>query len=138
MSSECDYSSDLASCHFDLFPKTKFQLKSRRFNSIEEIQEKSQGVLNRFTETDFLNMFGYWRKLWDLYTGRLLRRWQQPPIIKFKFRIFIASIHEHWERTSYIQKMYCYFLQFFQTQLIIFNPFNTQNSPNIPASVSVT
>jgi histone-lysine N-methyltransferase SETMAR len=39
------YSPDLASCVFFFFPKMKLQLKSRRFDRVEEIQRESQYVL---------------------------------------------------------------------------------------------
>ena len=35
------YSPDLAPCNFFLFPKLKLQMKGRRFDTIEEIQEES-------------------------------------------------------------------------------------------------
>jgi transposase len=47
------YSPDLALCDFFLFPKMKLKLKGRRFDSTEEIQTESQGVLDTLTEKDF-------------------------------------------------------------------------------------
>jgi hypothetical protein len=47
------YSPDLAPCDFFLFPKMKFKLKGRRFDTIEEIQAESQRVLDSLTEKDF-------------------------------------------------------------------------------------
>ena len=40
------YSPDLAPCDFFLFPKLKLRTKGRRFDTIEEIQEESQRVLD--------------------------------------------------------------------------------------------
>jgi hypothetical protein len=40
------YSPDLAPCDFLLVPKMKLKLKGRRFDTIEEIQAKSQTVLD--------------------------------------------------------------------------------------------
>jgi hypothetical protein len=47
------YSPDLAPCDFFLFPKMKLKLKRRRFDTMEEIQAKSQRVLDTLTEKDF-------------------------------------------------------------------------------------
>jgi len=59
------YSSDLASCDFFLFPKMKLKLKGRRFNTSEEIQAKTQKVLDTLTEKDFQETFQKWRRWWD-------------------------------------------------------------------------
>jgi hypothetical protein len=59
------YSPDLAPCDFFLFPKMILNLKARRFDTIEEIQTKSQGVLDTVTENDFQETFQTWRRLWD-------------------------------------------------------------------------
>jgi hypothetical protein len=40
------YSPDLAPCDFFLFPKLKLKLKGRRFDTIDEIQDESQKVLD--------------------------------------------------------------------------------------------
>jgi hypothetical protein len=40
------YSPDLASCDFFLFPKMKLKLKGHQFDTTEEIQAKSQKVLD--------------------------------------------------------------------------------------------
>ena len=40
------YSPDLVPCDFFLFPKLKLRMKGRTFNTIEEIQEESQWVLD--------------------------------------------------------------------------------------------
>jgi hypothetical protein len=47
------YSPDLATCDFFQFPKMKFKLKGRRFDTTEEIQAESQTVLDTLTEKDF-------------------------------------------------------------------------------------
>jgi hypothetical protein len=49
------YSPDLAPCDFFLFPKMK--LKGSRFDTIEEIQTKSKGVLHTLAEKDFQDAF---------------------------------------------------------------------------------
>ena len=59
------YSPDLAPCAFYVFPKKKFQLKGRHFVSIEEIQAKSQQVLNTLTVADFNECFQKWQNNWD-------------------------------------------------------------------------
>jgi hypothetical protein len=48
---------DLATCDFFLFPKMKFKLKERRFDTIEEIQAESQRLLDTLTEKDFQEAF---------------------------------------------------------------------------------
>jgi hypothetical protein len=55
------YSLDLAPCDFFLFPKMKFKLKGGRFDTVEEIQAKSQRVLDIPTEKDFQKAFHKWR-----------------------------------------------------------------------------
>jgi hypothetical protein len=40
------YSPDLAACDLLLFPKMKFKLKRRQFDTTEEFQAESQRVLN--------------------------------------------------------------------------------------------
>jgi hypothetical protein len=56
---------DLAPCDFFLFPKMKLKLKGRRFDTIEEIQAKSQRVLDTLTENDFQETIQNWRRRWD-------------------------------------------------------------------------
>jgi hypothetical protein len=51
------YSPDMAPCDFFLFPKMKLKLKRRQFDTNEEIQAKSQTVLDTLTEKDFQEMF---------------------------------------------------------------------------------
>jgi hypothetical protein len=58
------YSPDLAPCDFFLFPKMKFKLKGRRFDTIE-IQAESQRVLDTLIEKDFQEAFQKRRRRWD-------------------------------------------------------------------------
>ena len=58
------YSPDLAPCDFFLFPKMKFKLKGRRFDTVEEIQLASQMVLNTLEEQDFQAAFQAWQQRW--------------------------------------------------------------------------
>jgi hypothetical protein len=51
------YSPDLAPCDFFLFPKMKIKFKGRRFDTVEEIQEETQTVLNTLTNRDFQDAF---------------------------------------------------------------------------------
>jgi hypothetical protein len=44
------YSLDLSPCDFFLFPKMKFKLEGRWFDTTEEIQAESQRVLDTLTE----------------------------------------------------------------------------------------
>jgi hypothetical protein len=59
------YSPDLVPCDFFLFPKMKFKLKRRRFDTIEEIQAESQRVLDTLTENDFQEAFQKRMRRWD-------------------------------------------------------------------------
>jgi len=59
------YSPDMAPCDFFLFPKMKLQLKGRRFDTVEEIQQESQNVLGRLREQDFQHAFQQWQQRWD-------------------------------------------------------------------------
>jgi hypothetical protein len=59
------YSPDLAPCDFYVFPKLKLRLKGRRFLSIEDIQAKSQQVLNTLTLADFSECFQKWQNRWN-------------------------------------------------------------------------
>jgi len=59
------YSPDLPPCDFFLFPKLKLKLKGCWFDNIEEIQAKSQTVLDTLTEKDFQEAFQKWRRRWD-------------------------------------------------------------------------
>jgi hypothetical protein len=42
----------------------KLKLKRRRFDAIEEIQDKSQTVLDTLTEKGFQEAFKKWRRRW--------------------------------------------------------------------------
>jgi hypothetical protein len=55
----------MAFCDFFLFPKMKLKLKERRFDTPEEMQTKSQRVLETLTEKDLQEAFQKWRRLWD-------------------------------------------------------------------------
>jgi hypothetical protein len=59
------YSPDLAPYDFSLFPEMKLKLKGRRFDTIEEIQDESQRVLDTVTEKGFQEAFQKWRRRWD-------------------------------------------------------------------------
>ena len=59
------YSPVLAPCDFFLLPKLKLQMKGRRFDTIEEIQEESQWVLDTIPKRDFQGCFQAWQKCWD-------------------------------------------------------------------------
>lgn len=59
------YSPDLAPCDFFLFPKMKMRLKGRRFETVEEIQQESQMVLDSLEEEDFQGAFQAWQKRWE-------------------------------------------------------------------------
>jgi len=59
------YSPDLAPCDYFLFPKTKLQLKGRRFDRVEEIQREAQNVLCTLREQDFQHAFQQWQRRWD-------------------------------------------------------------------------
>jgi len=59
------YSPDLAPCDFFLFPKLKLRMKGRRFDTIQEIQEESQRVLDTIPKRDFQGCFQACQKHWD-------------------------------------------------------------------------
>jgi len=59
------YSPDLAPCDFFLFPKLKLRMKGRIFDTIEEIQEESQRVLDTIPKRDFQIFFQARQKRWD-------------------------------------------------------------------------
>jgi hypothetical protein len=59
------YSCDLAPCNFFLFPKMKLKLKGRRYDTTEEIQVKSQRVVDTLTEKNFQEVFQKCRTWWD-------------------------------------------------------------------------
>jgi len=56
------YSSDLAPADFFLFPKLKTNLKGRRFQTTEEIQENAIRELHAITESAFQEAFQQWKK----------------------------------------------------------------------------
>jgi hypothetical protein len=51
------YSSKLVPCDFFLFSKMKLELKGCQFDTVEDIQVKSQTVLDTVTEKDFQEAF---------------------------------------------------------------------------------
>ena len=51
--SDPPYSHDLVPCDFFLSSKLKLQMEVRRFDTIEEIQEESQRVLDTVSNMDF-------------------------------------------------------------------------------------
>ena len=59
------YSTNLAPCDFFLFPKLKLRMKGRTFDTIEEIQEQSQRVLDKIPKRDFQGCFQAWQKRWN-------------------------------------------------------------------------
>ena len=59
------YSPDLAPADFLLFPKLKTTLKGRRFQTIDEIQEKAIRELRAITESAFQEAFQQWKKRWE-------------------------------------------------------------------------
>jgi len=56
---------DLAPCDFFLFPTLKLRMKGRRSDTIEDIQEESQRVLDTVPKRDFQGCFQAWQKRWD-------------------------------------------------------------------------
>ena len=50
---------------FFLFPKLMLQMKGQTFDTIEEIQEESQQVLDTIPKRDFQGYFQVWQKCWD-------------------------------------------------------------------------
>jgi len=59
------YSPDMAPCDFFVFPKMNLQLKGRRFDRVEEIQQESQNVLSTLRDQDFQHAFQQWQRRWD-------------------------------------------------------------------------
>jgi len=59
------YSPDIAPADFFLFPKLKPNLKERRFQTIEEIQENTIRELRAITESAFQKAFQQWKKRWE-------------------------------------------------------------------------
>ena len=58
------YSPGLAPCNFFLFPKRKMQLKGRRFDRLDDIQQESHNVLGKLREQDFQHAFQQWQRRW--------------------------------------------------------------------------
>jgi hypothetical protein len=54
------YSPALALCDFDMFPKLKIKLTGR-FETVSDIQRKSQEVLDNNKKNDFLSAFEAWK-----------------------------------------------------------------------------
>lgn len=59
------YSPDLAPADFFLFPKLKRPLKGRRFQTVDEIKEKTTELLNTFTKEEFSGAFDQWKHRWE-------------------------------------------------------------------------
>jgi len=59
------YSPDLAPADFFLFPKLKRSLKGRRFQTVDEIKEKTTELLNTFTKEEFPGAFDQWKHRWE-------------------------------------------------------------------------
>nr|CAH7723476.1 unnamed protein product [Callosobruchus chinensis] len=55
------YSPDLAPCDFYLFPKIKSSLKGTRFESVEDVKEKTADLLKRLTLHDMQHCFEQWK-----------------------------------------------------------------------------
>ncbi|KOC69839.1 hypothetical protein WH47_07049 [Habropoda laboriosa] len=52
-------------CDFFLFPKMKLKLRGQRFDTVAQIQTKSQQVLDTLGENDFQQVFQVWQHRWD-------------------------------------------------------------------------
>uniref|UniRef100_A0A3Q1ERN1 Mos1 transposase HTH domain-containing protein n=1 Tax=Acanthochromis polyacanthus TaxID=80966 RepID=A0A3Q1ERN1_9TELE len=59
------YSPDLAPCDFFLFPKMKLKLKCYHCETVEEIQNASQLVLDTLKQRDFQRAFQTWQERWE-------------------------------------------------------------------------
>ena len=59
------YSPDLAPRDFFLFPRTKRDLKGKRFQNVEEVREKTMEALKAIPLQEFQNCFEQWKKQWD-------------------------------------------------------------------------
>jgi len=59
------YSPDLAPADFFLFPKLKFSLKGRRFQTVEEIEENSTWDLRAIPQNTFQDALQNWKKRWE-------------------------------------------------------------------------
>jgi hypothetical protein len=58
-------SPDLGPCDFALFPKLKMNVKGRHFETVSDIQRKSQAMLDIIKENDFHGAFAPWKRKWD-------------------------------------------------------------------------
>ena len=58
------YSPDLAPCDFFIFPKIKFFLKGRRFDSISEIKQNATSELFSLQKKQFFECFQKWKQRW--------------------------------------------------------------------------
>jgi hypothetical protein len=98
------YSPDFAPCAFFLFPEMKLKLKEHQFDTIEEIQAKSQRVLDTLTEKDFQEAFKKWRRRWDrcLHVGRNYLRVLVAKGLMVSLMIFIASVRNILNTPSYV------------------------------------
>jgi hypothetical protein len=56
---------DLIARDFALFLNLKIKLKRRRFESVSDIQQKLQTVLDSINENDFRGVFEAWKRRWD-------------------------------------------------------------------------
>lgn len=59
------YSPDLAPADFFLFPKLKRPMKGKRFESVDDIQEKSLEQLHTISQDDFSKSFTQWKHRWE-------------------------------------------------------------------------
>ena len=60
-----NYSPDLTSCDFWLFPNLKSPLKGKRFQTNDEIQENTMGHLMAIPPKDFAEDFEQWKSRWE-------------------------------------------------------------------------
>jgi len=59
------YSRDLASCDFFLFPKLKTHLKGHHFGTVENVQATATRALNNIPSEDFLHCYEEWQQRWN-------------------------------------------------------------------------
>jgi hypothetical protein len=99
------YSPDLAPCDFFLFPKIKLNLKTRRFDTTEEIHAESQRVLDTMIEENFQEAFQNER---DGGTGVYMLEGTTSRVTAAdrpygEFKIFIASVRKFWKPPCILQ-----------------------------------
>ena len=58
------YSPDLGPCELFLFPRTKGQMKGKRFDGVSEVKKKTLEVLNNIRTEEFQKRFQQWEKRW--------------------------------------------------------------------------